>query len=433
MSVAAALALLAAAPAAPSTAAAIDQVIARQGPALEALYRDIHQHPELAFQETRTAAVLAARMRALGFTVTEHVGKTGVVAILRNGAGPTVMVRTELDALPLTEKTGLAYASHAEQAVNGKPTPVDHACGHDIHMAWWIGTAEALLATRNRWHGTLMFIAQPAEEIISGAKAMLDDGLFTRFPMPDYGLAAHVGPEPTGTVTVKQGVMSSASDTVAITFHGVGAHGSMPDKAIDPIVEGAQFVTDVQTVISRRKDPKQFGVVTVGSFNAGTVANIIPDHADLQLTLRSFDPQVRALLNEGVATTAKAVAEMAHAPAPDVRHLFGAASVVNDPALAERLAQRLGDAYPDLHVELVPASQPGGSASEDYSAFVEAGLTRSVYFAIGGTSPEMFARYKAESRPVPVNHSPMFAPAPTASIATGTRVLALGVMALLGT
>ena len=433
MSVAAALALLAAAPAAPSTATAIDQVIARQGPALEALYRDIHQHPELAFQETRTAAVLAARMRALGFTVTEHVGKTGVVAILRNGAGPTVMVRTELDALPLTEKTGLAYASHAEQAVNGKPTPVDHACGHDIHMAWWLGTAEALLATRNRWHGTLMFIAQPAEEIISGAKAMLDDGLFTRFPMPDYGLAAHVGPEPTGTVTVKQGVMSSASDTVAITFHGVGAHGSMPDKAIDPIVEGAQFVTDVQTVISRRKDPKQFGVVTVGSFNAGTVANIIPDHADLQLTLRSFDPQVRALLNEGVATTAKAVAEMAHAPAPDVRHLFGAASVVNDPALAERLAQRLGDAYPDLHVELVPASQPGGSASEDYSAFVEAGLTRSVYFAIGGTSPEMFARYKAESRPVPVNHSPMFAPAPTASIATGTRVLALGVMALLGT
>ena len=433
MSVAAALALLAAAPAAPSTAAAIDQVIARQGPALEALYRDIHQHPELAFQETRTAAVLAARMRALGFTVTEHVGKTGVVAILRNGAGPTVMVRTELDALPLTEKTGLAYASHAEQAVNGKPTPVDHACGHDIHMAWWIGTAEALLATRDRWHGTLMFIAQPAEEIISGAKAMLDNGLFTRFPMPDYGLAAHVGPEPTGTVTVKQGVMSSSSDTVAITFHGVGAHGSMPDKAIDPIVEGAQFVTDVQTVISRRKDPKQFGVVTVGSFNAGTVANIIPDHADLQLTLRSFDPQVRALLNEGVATTAKAVAEMAHAPAPDVRHLFGAASVVNDPALAERLAQRLGDAYPDLHVELVPASQPGGSASEDYSAFVEAGLTRSVYFAIGGTSPEMFARYKAESRPVPVNHSPMFAPAPTASIATGTRVLALGVMALLGT
>ena len=298
-------------------------------------------------------------------------------------------------------------------------------------MAWWVGTAEALLAMKDRWHGTLMFVAQPAEEIISGAKAMLADGLFTRFPKPDYAIAAHVGPEPTGSVTVKQGVMSSASDTVAITFKGVGAHGSMPDKAIDPIVEGAQFVADVQTVISRRKDPEQFGVVTVGSFNAGTVANIISDHADLQLTLRSFDPQVRALLNEGVATTAKAVAEMAHAPAPDVRHLFGAASVINDPTLAERLAHGLGTAWPDLHVDLVPASQLGGSASEDYSAFVEAGIQHSVYFGIGGTSPEMLARYNAAGKPVPVNHSPLFAPDAEAAIRTGTRTLTIGALALL--
>jgi len=439
MSVAATLALLAAVSAAPATPPVspdpaatrqrIDAALDRGYPELEALYRDIHAHPELAFQETRTAAVLAARMRALGFTVTEHVGKTGLVAIYRNGAGPTVMIRTELDALPLLEKTDLSYASHAEQPVEGKPTPVDHACGHDIHMAWWIGTADALLAIKDQWHGTLLFVAQPAEEIISGAKAMVADGLFTRFPRPDFSIAAHVGPDPTGTVTIKQGVMSSASDTVAITFHGVGAHGSMPDKAIDPIVEGAQFVTDVQTVISRRKDPKQFGVVTVGSFNGGTVANIIPDHADLQLTLRSFDPQVRALLNEGVATTAKAVAEMAHAPAPDVRHLFGAASVINDAALAAEYARLLVVALPSHRIDLVPESEPGGSASEDYSAFVEAGAGRSVYFGIGGYEPATIARYKAEGKPLPVNHSPYFAPAPEPSIKTGVEVLTIASLA----
>jgi len=419
---------VAARPGADQDRARIDAVLDKNYPALDALYRDIHEHPELAFQESRTAALLAARMRGLGFTVTEQVGRTGLVAILRNGAGPTVLVRTELDALPLLEKTGLSYRSTAQQSVDGKQMPVDHACGHDIHMAWWVGTAEVLSEIKARWHGTLMFVAQPAEEVISGAKAMLADGLFTRFPKPDYAFAAHVGPEPTGTVTVKQGVMSSASDTVAITFHGLGVHGSMPDKGIDPIVEGARFVEDVQTVISRQKDPQKFGVITVGSFNGGTVANIIPDHADLQLTIRSFDPDVRALLNDGVATTAKAVADMAHAPAPDVRHLFGAAPVVNDPALAARAAALLENRLGAGNVKLVPSYLPGGSASEDYSEYVAAGVRQSVYFGIGGYEAATIALYKTEGKPLPVNHSPYFAPAPEASIRTGVETLTIAVL-----
>ena len=305
----------------PAAKARIEASLAKTYPDLESLYKDLHAHPELAFQENRTAALLAARMRKLGFTVTEHVGKTGLVAMLRDGPGPTVLVRTELDALPVEEKTGLPYASIVQTTgADGKTTFVDHACGHDSHMAWWIGTAEALLAMKDQWHGTLLFVGQPAEEIVSGAKAMLADGLFAKFPKPDYGFAAHVDPSPIGTVVVKQGVMTSSSDTILITFKGIGAHGSMPDKSIDPIVEGAHFVNDVQTVISRQKDPQKFGVVTVGAFHAGTVANIISDHADLQLTLRSYDADVRKLLNDGVVTTANAVAMMAHAPAPDIQH-----------------------------------------------------------------------------------------------------------------
>jgi hippurate hydrolase len=412
--------------------ARIDASLDKNYPHLFEVYKDIHQHPELAFQENRTAALLAGEMRKLGFQVTEHVGKTGIVAIYKNGEGPTVLVRTELDALPMQEKTGLPYASTAQQTVDGKLTYVDHSCGHDSHMAWWLGTAEALLAMKDQWHGTLMFVGQPAEEIISGAKAMLADGLFKRFPMPDYGFAAHVGPDPIGTVTIKEGVMSSASDTIYITFHGVGVHGSMPDKGIDPIAEAAHFVTDVQTVISRHKDPKEFGVITVGSFNDGTVANIIPDHADLQLTLRSFSPDVRKLINDGVATTAKAAAMMAGAPEPEVKHMFGAAPVINDIALSDTMSGVMKTALGADNVTLVPAYKPGGNASEDYSEFVAAGLKKSVYFGIGGYDPKMIADYKAEGKKLPVNHSPYFAPVPEPTIRTGVRVLTLAVLDVAG-
>ncbi|WP_298668632.1 amidohydrolase [uncultured Sphingomonas sp.] len=410
--------------------ARINASLDRQYPKLDALYKDLHAHPEVGFQEIRTAGILAAEMRKLGFTVTEKVGQTGIVAIYRNGDGPVVMVRTEMDALPMEEKTGLPYASRAQQTVDGKLSYVDHACGHDSHMAWWVGAANALLAMKDQWHGTLMFIGQPSEETLLGAKAMLDDGLFKRWPKPDYGFAAHVGPDAIGRVVVKEGAVTSASDKVNVTFNGVGAHGSMPDKSIDPIVMGAHFVNDVQTVISRERDPNLFGVISVGSFNAGTVGNIIPDHADLQLTVRSRDAATRKLLLDGIQRTARAVADMARAPAPIVAHPGGTGVVENDSALSARTAAVLATAF-GKDVAFVPSANPGGNASEDYSAFIEAGVP-SVFIAVGGYDPATIARYKAEGKPVPVNHSPFFAPVPEPTIKRGAQTLALAVLSVAG-
>jgi hippurate hydrolase len=408
----------------------IDGVLDKDYAQLDTLYKDIHGHPEVAFQENRTAAMLAADMRKLGLQVTEHVGKTGIVAIYRNGPGPTVLIRTELDALPLEEKTGLPYASHAQQTVDGKLTYVDHACGHDAHMASWVGTAEALIALKNQWHGTLMFVGQPAEEAIEGAKAMLADGLFTRFPKPDYAFAAHVAPTAFGTVTIKDGMESSNSDAVDIVFNGRGAHGSMPDKSIDPIVMGAHFVSDVQAVVSRQKDPQAFGVITVGSFQSGTVENIIPEKAELKLTLRSYSPTVRNALLDGVTTTAKAVSAMANAPEPTITHLHGTASVKNDSALAARANAVLTAALGDK-VTFIPATAPGITASDDFSEFVDAGVP-GVFFGIGGDDPKMLAEYQAQGKPVPVNHSPYFAPVPEPTIRSGVIVLTLAVMMVAG-
>lgn len=404
----------------------IDRTLDALYPHLDALYKDIHSHPEVAFQEDRTAALLAVEMRKLGFQVTEHVGKTGIVAVYRNGPGPIVLVRTELDALPMEEKTGLPYASRAQQTVDGHLTYVAHSCGHDSHMAWWVGTAAALIGMKNQWHGTLLFIGQPAEETVGGAKAMLADGLFTRFPKPDVGFAAHVGPAAFGTVTVKDGVVTSASDGIDIVFNGRGAHGSMPDKSIDPIVMGAHFVSDVQTVISRQKDPQAFGVVTVGSFHSGTVDNIIPDAAELELTLRSYSPEVRKLLIDGVERMAKASAEMSNAAPPTITYLHGTAAVHNDGALAARAAAVLETAFGN-DLEFVPATRPGATASEDYSEYIDAGVP-SVFLSIGGDDPKVLAEYEAEGKPVPVNHSPYFAPVPEPTIRTGVMALTLAVL-----
>jgi hippurate hydrolase len=433
LAAACALGLPGAAIAAATPLPAIDAVIDRNWADLDALYLDLHSHPELGFQEVRTAALLAARMRKLGFEVKEHVGKTGIVAVLHNGAGPVVMVRTELDALPMEEKTGLAYASRATATrEDGTTTFVAHSCGHDNHMAAWLGTAQALVALKERWHGTLVFVGQPAEEEVSGAKAMLADGLFTRFPKPDFGFAAHVDAALADTVHVKQGATTSAVDTILITFKGVGSHGSMPDKGIDPIVEAAHFVTDVQSVIAREKDPFKFGVVTIGSFHAGSVSNIISDHADLQLTLRSYDPEVRRVINAGVERTAHAAADMARAPAPDIRHSFTSDPVINDPALAAATAARLKAALGDGRVTLVPETGPGWTASEDYSEFVAAGMPHSVYFSIGGYPQSTIDRYQAEGKSLPTNHSPLFAPDHTRAIRTAIDVLTLAVLGVTG-
>lgn len=410
---------------------AVDHILDEKLDGLEALYRDLHQHPELGFQEHRTARLLARRMRTLGFEVTENVGKTGVVAIYRNGPGPVTLVRTEMDALPMEEKTSLSFASRAHALLDGKRTFVAHSCGHDVHMAWWVGAAEALVALKQQWRGTLLFIAQPAEEALGGARAMLNDGLLTRFPKPDFALAAHVGGGmPIGSVVMKEGVILSASDALEIIFNGRGAHGSAPSSAIDPIVMGAHFVSDVQTVISRQKDAATFGVITVGAFQAGSVANIIPDTATLRLSLRSFTPEVRSLLLNGVEKTAYGVSMMAGAPAPTITRLNGSAATQNDSELMARIAPALKSAF-GKGVISIPASVPGFSGSEDFSEFAAKGIP-SAYLMIGSDQPEALAAYKAKGIAPPTNHSPLYAPAARPAIRNGAAALVWSVLSLDG-
>jgi amidohydrolase len=403
--------------------AAIEASLDKAYPHLDALYKDIHEHPELGMQETRTAAKLAAEMRALGFEVTEHVGKTGVVAIYKNGKGPLIMVRTELDALPMEEKTGLPYASHVVADYHGKPTPVDHSCGHDIHMAAWVGAAQQLVAMKASWHGTLMFIGQPAEEITEGARAMLDDHLFERFGKPDIGFAQHVGPAPTGTLTYRAGIYNTASDSLEITFKGRGAHGSTPNVAIDPIVEAARFVTDVQTVISREKEPNAFGVISIGSIQAGSAANIIPDQAQVRGTIRTRDTAVRARMLEGIRRTAEGEAVLSGAPAPDVRFVPGGKLLVNDAAITARTEKVFKAAFGD-RATYEPAP---GNPSEDYSEFIVAGVP-SLFWSLGGLDPEVIADARAKGVPVPPNHTPQFAPTPEPTIRFGVEAMTLAVL-----
>jgi hippurate hydrolase len=407
-----------------ATKAAVARMLEADYPRLDLLYKDLHAHPELGMMETRTAAKLAEEMRAIGFDVTERVGKTGVVAIYKNGPGPLVMVRADMDALPMEEKTGLAYASTAKQMWNGKEAPVMHACGHDIHMAAWVGAARALVALKGQWSGTLMFIGQPAEESPGGPEDMIKDGLFERFGgKPDMGFALHVGPDPAGTVSWKPGVLTSSSDSLAITFVGRGGHGSMPSAAIDPIVMAAKFVVDVQSVVSREKPAGEFGVITVGAIEGGSAGNIIPDRVNLRGTIRSYSPEVREILWRGIRRTAAGVAAMAGAPEPEVRIGEGNAAVVNDAALAEKTGALFKEAFGDMAVR---NTEPG-SASEDYSVFVMAGVP-SMYFGIGGTDPKVVAEAKAKGMDVPFNHSPQFAPVPGPTIRTGVEAMTLAVM-----
>jgi hippurate hydrolase len=403
--------------------AAIEASVEADYPKLDALYKDIHAHPEIAFQEVKTAAKLAAEMRALGFEVTEKIGKTGVVAIYRNGDGPTIMVRTELDALPMEEKTGLSYASRDKTNWNGQDTFVAHSCGHDIHMASWVGAAKTLLGLKDQWHGTLMFIAQPAEETVSGAKAMLADGLFTRFKKPDFGFALHDGAFAYGSITYRIGIGSSNSDSLQITFHGRGGHGAAPQRTVDPVMIAARFVVDLQSVISREKDPTEFGVVSIGAIHGGTAENIIPDDVLLRGTIRTFKPEVRAKMLAGIERTAKAAAAMSDAPAPDIKITEGAKAVMNDPAVVETAAKVLKIAFGDDF-----RTSPPGTPSEDFSEFVNAGVP-SMFFNIGVYEPErVAAAYNGTGPQLPSNHSPQFAPVPKPTIETGVEAMTLAVL-----
>jgi hippurate hydrolase len=377
-------------------------------PKAYALYVDLHEHPELSGYETRTAAKLATELRSLGYTVTEHVGGTGVVAILRNGSGKTVMLRTELDALPVEEQTGLAYASkvHAKDAA-GRDVPVGHMCGHDLHISALVATAGIMARSRDSWRGTLILIGQPAEETIQGANAMVHDGLFTRFPRPDVVLALHVGNElPAGEVGVTSGIYDSNADSLRITIYGKGGHGSAPHTTVDPIVIAARTILALQTIVSREVKPGEFAVVTVGYINAGTKNNIIPDRAELGLTVRTYKADVRKPVLDAITRIADAEAQAAGAPrAPTIERYETTDAVYNDPALTQRLRTVLEGALDKGSV----VTQEPITASEDFSVFVGQGIP-GFYLTLGGADPQEYQAAKAAGTHLPSNHSSLFAP-----------------------
>lgn len=394
-------------------------------PDIEKLYIDLHRNPELAFHEQRTATQLAQRVKAFGFEVTTGVGGTGVVAILKNGPGPVVMLRTELDALPIQEKTGLSFASTVKTKNDaGELVPVAHMCGHDLHMSAWVGTAELMAQSRSRWHGTLMLVGQPAEEIVSGAVAMLKDGLFTRFPKPDFALGIHDDASlPAGVIGFHPGAFRAAANALDITVYGRGGHGAYPQNTMDPIVLAARIVLALQTIVSRENDPADPAVITVGSIHGGTVWNIIPDQVKLQLTVRSFKPETQKRLLDAIARVAKGEALAANAPKePLVEIRSGTDPVDNDMELTQRMVAVARAELGDSNVVQMPALM----GSEDFSQFGRAGV-RAVLLHIGAVDAEKLAASHKSGQPLPGVHSPLWAPEhePTlkAAISAETAIL----------
>jgi amidohydrolase len=402
-------------------------------PSLDGLYCDLHKNPELSLQEEKTSAKLAERMRAIGFEVTEHVGGYGIVCVMKNGRGPTVMVRTDMDALPIKEETGLPYASQVTAKNDaGEAVPVMHACGHDIHMASWVGAATLLAKEKGRWQGTLVFIGQPAEEKAQGAKAMVADGLMTRFPKPDFVLGIHDSNlEPAGQIGVVSGPALAASNAVDITFYGKGGHGATPQLTVDPIVMASRAVTALQTIVAREVNPFDPAVVTVGTFHAGTKRNIISDQAKLELTVRSFSPEVQKQLLAAIARIARAEAAAALAPKEPLVFVDPKEAtevVVNDPALAARLERALKRGLGDGNVV---AAEPI-SASEDFGVFGRIAGAPSVQLRVGAVEPGEFAKARAEGRGTPGLHTSKFAPDREATIRGGVSALTLSVLELCG-
>ncbi|MGH9239597.1 MAG: amidohydrolase [Vicinamibacterales bacterium] len=378
-------------------------------PDIEALYIDLHQHPELAFQEVQTAAKLAARVRALGFDVVTGVGKTGIVAVMKNGPGPTVMLRTELDALPVAEKTGLPFASTvvAKNAA-GEMIPVMHACGHDLHMAAWVGTARVMAEHRDRWRGTLVLVGQPAEEGGAGAKAMLSDGLFTRFPRPEFALSLHDDDTmPAGTIGYRPGLFRAMSDNVSIVVHGRGGHAAMPHNTVDPVILASRIVIALQTIVSRENNPIDPVVITVGSIHGGTQGNIIPDEVRLQLSVRTFTAEVRSRTLAALRRVVRAEAAAAAAPRePQVIVTPSSeAPVINDSQLTLRLANRLKQVLGEANVVEMPPKM----TAEDFAEYGRAGV-RSTLLHIGAVDPARLKAARQTGIPVPAPHSPEWAP-----------------------
>src|SRR6185437_12562643 len=351
-------------------------------PALESLYKDIHSHPELSMQESRTAGIAAEHLRSAGYDVTTGIGKIGVVGVLKNGDGPTIMLRADMDALPVREATGLSYASNATASDReGKTVPVMHACGHDMHVTWLIGAATLLVQHRDAWRGTLMPLFQPAEETGEGAQAMIDDGLFKRVPKPDVILGQHVMVGSSGVVSSRSGVITSAGDSLQIRMFGRGAHGSMPQSSINPVVMAAATVLRLQTIVSRELAPTDAAVVTVGSLQAGTKENVIPDEAVIKLNVRTFDEGVRKRVLAAIKRIVNAEAEASRAPRkPEITPLDRYAFVKNDPEATKRAVDAFQNYFP---ADRVKDTQPT-TASEDFGSFGTEWQSPSVFwFEIG--------------------------------------------------
>jgi hippurate hydrolase len=378
-------------------------------PAIETLYQDLHRNQELGFNEHQTAAKLVERVKALGYEVTTGVGGTGFVAILKNGPGPTVMLRTELDALPVQEKTSLPFASKATtKNAAGETVPVMHACGHDLHMSAWYGTAKLMADNRKAWSGTLMLVGQPSEENVHGAAAMLKDGLFKRFPKPDYALSFHDDASmPSGVIMYHAGPFRASSDVVDITIFGQGGHGAVPHEARDPIVIAARLVLGLQTLISRENNPLDPVVITIGSIQGGTQANIIPDQVKLSLSVRTFKPEVRKRVLASIAREAKGEAMAAGAPKePLVEVQTGTDSVYNDPELVGRMVKAVQGAVGPEFVKEMPAKM----TSEDFSQYGQQPGVKAILLHVGAVEASRLEAAKKAGQPLPGTHSPQWAP-----------------------
>ena len=391
------------------------------------LYRYFHTHPELSFEEVETAARVAKELRAAGVEVTEKVGRLGVVGLLKNGSGPTVMIRTDLDALPVTEQTGLVYASTVKVKGDAGETGVMHACGHDIHITNLIGTARWFAAHKDQWHGTLMFLGQPAEERVGGAKVMLEDGLFTRFPKPDFAIALHCASNlATGKVGITPGYALANVDSVDITLIGKGGHGAYPHTTIDPVVMAAHLVLDLQTIVSREVRPNDPCVITVGSIHGGTKHNIIGNECKLQLTVRSYSDEVRDQLKAAILRKAKAVAASAAAPEPKVVFSEGTPAMFNDEKLSARLHAVFAKEIGASNVE-TPEKELG---AEDFSLYGRAGVPICM-FRLGTIDPQRLARMKQLGQEPPSLHSPLYYPDAEASLITGVQTTVIAALDLL--
>src|SRR3954449_4753876 len=392
---------------------------------LEDFYRDVHAHPELSMQEHRTAAKAAERLQAAGYAVTTGVGGTGVVGMLSNGDGPTVMLRADMDALPVREATGLPYASTATATdAAGNEVPVMHACGHDMHVTWLAGATALLARARDSWHGTVLAVFQPAEETAQGARAMIDDGLFDRFPKPRVILGQHVMPAPAGVIGYRPGTTQAAADSLEIRLLGRGAHGSMPESSVDPVVMAALTVVRLQTIVSREIAANQAAVVTIGALQSGTKDNVIPDEALIKLNVRTFDEQVRAHVLEAIKRIVEAEATASGAPrAPAITMTEHYPLTVNDPEQTARVAAALRDQFGQDRVHELSAPV---SASEDFGSFGTEWGVPSVFWYVGGTDADLYRRAEQAGRvaqDVPTNHNAAFAPVIHPTLETGVQAM----------